>query len=177
MRPGALTSIALLFVGNVASAQGVEAAVSRGTPIRIAGKANGTDVGVALRVTPDSVVYVSDGFRDTASVAWRDVTRLSISAGRSGTAGAVRGAIGGTGLGFGLALAVFGPGCKRLDGAKRTADDNMMQLGLITTTALTVGFVGAGIGRLLGVERWHPVVLGTSVSVSVLTRCRLCGQR
>jgi hypothetical protein len=129
--------------------------------------------GVLLRVDADSLRFLIRGGRDTVRLALRDVSRLDASRGRRSYTrrGALIGAGAGAAFGTAVAIASLGTSCGTV-----TLRDGREIGGVFCSTvetsdipaaalvgAVLVAPVGALVGRLVGGERWTPVVLPTGM--------------
>jgi hypothetical protein len=169
MRPLYITLVALaaLPVPTTASAQFPEltcgARIRVHAPAYIAGRIDGrleTQRHDSLKITR------SDG--SAISVPSAEVTGVQVSRGRSWWLGAARGSLWGAagGLAVGTAAALGPNGC----GTSCTAEEAR---GHFLATPLRGALLGAGVGALLGAERWTTVSLPPRVTIEPVNRDRI----
>lgn len=147
--------LAALFVAVSAPALLAQAeSLREGVRVRLETRATGQLVGIVKSVSRDSIQLFTDASGASLSLGRQDVTRLSVSQGRSAAQGAMRGGMWGSAVGAVLAAAVL---------VTAQADDSEIYtdgVGAFAFQMLLGGAMwGAGIGAFVKRERWSSVDL------------------
>ncbi len=164
--------LGVCFPGAAAHSQMAELQPGVRVRIRAPGEIAGRLTGVVVARSADSVTITRSGGTPVA-VALAKLSTLDISRGKSRSRGALRGTLWGAAVGLGLgAIAPIttetcAAGSARCEPISRGEFVQLMVLGSVVW--------GAGIGAIVGSERWDSAMLPTRVALLPPTRGQSSG--
>lgn len=165
---GLATSVAVACLSLIphANAHAQLAELQQGTAVRVQGQGiAGRMKGIVVSRTADSVTFARAS-STPITVPIAVLTTVEVSRGKSRGAGAVRGLLWGAGIGGALGFVpTDDPYCEVVPDSPSclTTAESVVSL------AIGGGLLGAGIGALIGRERWSKMTMAPRVTVLPLT--------